>query len=178
MTDKEKRVAVDCVSDEVVSEEKKAKKTKNPIDICKQELAHAQENYFRVMADFDNYRRRTEKEKERWILVGQETLLIDLVSIIDEFDRALIEHKNKERTPEMEVWLQGFELIGKLLYKFLDKYEVKELENYHTFKPELHEALVQVESKEHETGQIVQVMQKGFTFKGSLMRHAKVSVAK
>ena len=178
MTDKERRMPEDSVTDRDDSIEKKTEEAKNTIELCKEELEQTQKNYFRVMADFDNYRRRTEKERERWILVGQETLLVDLLSIIDEFDRALAQHQTKERTPDMEAWLQGFELIGKLLYKFLNKYEICELENYHTFEPELHEALVQVESEKHKTGQIVQVMQKGFTFKGALIRPAKVSVAK
>ena len=178
MVDNEEQKSENPGTDTTIRAEENGADNTDQLLQCRKELGQVRENYFRAIADFDNYRKRTEKERVRWIFSGQETLLVDLLSIIDEFDRALAEHQKKERTPAMEAWLQGFELIGKLMYKFLDKYEVKELENHHTFTPELHEALAQVDSADHEEGKIVQVMQKGFTFKDAVIRPAKVTVAK
>ncbi|NRB21383.1 nucleotide exchange factor GrpE [Candidatus Dependentiae bacterium] len=156
-----------------------AKKEKNDsLKACEQELADLKEKYVRSVADFDNYKRRSEQERARWALSAQSAVFVDLLAIVDNFDRAQAEHEKKERTPKMDVWLQGFELIGKSLYKLLDKYNVKPVKDNKTFNPELHEALVQVDSQDHESGQIVDVLQKGFTFKGELLRPAKVSVAK
>ena len=101
-----------------------------------------------------------------------------MLAIVGDFDRAVQEHQKKERTPQLDAWLTGFEMINKSLYKFLKKYEVEEITELVSFDPTLHEALVHIESAQHESGQIIEVMQKGFTFKGEVLRPAKVSVAK
>jgi len=144
---------------------------------CEQ-LQELKERFVRVNADLQNYRRRVEKEKTQWIKIAQSELLADLLSVVDDFDRALQEGK-KENTPkEVSVFIDGFEMIYKSFYKFFDKYGVKEIPEVENFDPNLHEAISQIDSPDHKTGEIVQVLQKGFMLKDKVLRPAKVVVAK
>lgn len=151
---------------------------KEAIDACKKELAEVQEKFMHVSADLANFKRRVEKERMMWIRNAQKEVLYDILSIVDDFDRAVIEHQKKERTPELETWLSGFEMIHNSLYEFLKKHGVTPIDNMKQFNPELHEAIAQVDSSEHTSGDIVELMQKGFMFHDQLLRPAKVVVAK
>lgn len=144
---------------------------------CQTELEEWKGRAVRVAADFDNYQKRMEKEKTSWMHVAQSNVFIDLLAIVDDFDRAL-QQAEKDTTHGTNHLQSGVELIQKNLQKMLEKYGVKEIEQMYTFDPELHEGLVQVDSPDHQTGSIVSVLQKGYTFKNSVLRPAKVSVAR
>ncbi|MCA9769769.1 nucleotide exchange factor GrpE [Candidatus Dependentiae bacterium] len=146
-------------------------------DACCVQLEQIKNTLVHVTADFENFKKRTEKEKIEWIVAGKKQFILDVLEIVDDFDRALQEHK-KKKDSNLDAWLQGFELIGSALYKLLEKHNVYEIKNTTTFDPELHEALTQVESDEHTSGNIVMVLQKGFMFDDVVLRPAKVSVAK
>ena len=75
-------------------------------------------------------------------------------------------------------WMQGFSMIHKELSAYLKKQDVIEIEQMVTFDPELHEALMQVESEDHKEGDITQVLQRGYALKGKVIRPAKVAVCK
>lgn len=124
----------------------------------------------RTAAEFENYKRRSEKERVLWITNTQASILTDVIGLVDDFERAFA---NKDETSS----LQGFELIYKSLQKILEKYGVQEIKEVTEFDPNLHEAIMQVESPDHKAGQIVQVLQKGYRFKDQILRPAKVSVA-
>ena len=143
---------------------------------CEQERDNFKAQFLRVTADFENFKRRQEKEQAQWYQQAQADVLKDLLVIVDNFDRALQE--KQARTPELASWLQGFELIHKFIKKLLKDYEVEELKNMSEFDPEFHEALAQVEAEDKTPGEIVDVLEKGYTFKGSLLRPAKVTVVK
>ncbi|MFC1842161.1 nucleotide exchange factor GrpE [Candidatus Dependentiae bacterium] len=147
------------------------------LDSCKKELAETKENLIRVSADLQNFKRRVEKEKMQWISIAQSELIHDLLLIIDDFDRAL-KQEQKEISKEVQVFLDGFTMIHKSLYKFLEKNKVKEIAQVKTFDPEFHEAISQIDSPEHKSGEIIEVVQKGFVFKDKVLRPAKVVVAK
>lgn len=121
-------------------------------------------------ADFENFKRRSEKERISWITNTQASVLTDVLGIVDDFERALAQPVDQSR--------EGFELIYKSLQKILNKYGVQEIKEITEFDPNLHEAIMQVESPDHQSGQIVQVLQKGYRFKEQILRPAKVSVAK
>lgn len=149
------------------------------LKLCKAELSTYQDKYTRLQADFDNFKRRTDKEKISWISSAQSAVLVDLLSIVDDFDRAMSEAKKASvDNAAIASWIRGFELIDKSFYKLLNKYGVQEMKDYATFDPEKHEALMHVDSADHKTGEIVQVLQKGFMVKDTVLRPAKVSVAK
>lgn len=136
------------------------------------------DKFIRLQADFDNFTKRNEKERIQWATAAQAALLNDILPIVDDFDRAMAQISNKEIVAELKTWLEGFQFIHKALYKFLEKYDVEEIPASKPFDPKYHEALVQVESPEHKSGEIVAILQKGFIYKGNVLRPAKVSVAK
>jgi molecular chaperone GrpE len=148
------------------------------LEECKKELDYWKDQFLRAKADFENFKRRIEKEKEQWYQTAQAVLLLDLLPVIDNFDRALEEKQKEEYSPELKAWLEGFELIRKSLHKLLSKYDIKEIKIKAEFDPHLHEAVAQVISPEHKTGQIVEVIEKGYTLKDTVLRPAKVTIAR
>ena len=146
-------------------------------DLCEQELAQVKDTLVRLGADFQNYKKRVEKDRSHWAHMIQSEMILDLLPVIDNFDRAL-EEAQKEESAEDAKWLEGINMIHKAFYDYLKKQDVAVIEQMQTFDPELHEALMQVESEDHNDGDIVQVLQRGFTLKGKVIRPAKVSVCK
>jgi len=155
-------------------EQAMAQQNNDELEACNAERDAWKEKYVRVQADLDNFTKRIDKERLQWRNTVQGALLLDLLPVIDDFDRAFEQKKEDEN---IQSWLAGFEMIRKNMQKILDKYEVKEIPAEMSFDPEYHEALVQIESPEHKSGEIVAILQKGYTFRGSVLRAAKVSVA-
>lgn len=135
------------------------------------------DKFLRLTADFQNYKRRMEKDRLEWMTDAQIMLLEKLLPIFEEFERAL-QHSEKNATPEQQEWLKGFLLIQKNWQKTFNDLKIKEISEVNTFDPELHEALLQVEATDKESGAIIEVLSKGYTFKDKIVKHAKVSVAK
>jgi len=141
-------------------------------------LANSQEwqnKFLRATADYENLTRRVQKERAQWMTTAQTEVLSNVLALVDDFDRAL--NQPKPDDARLDAWLAGFSLIAQSLQKLLKKFEVTEIIDFSVFNPELHEAVMQVESAEHTSGDIVQVLQKGYLLKGSVLRPAKVSVA-
>jgi len=158
--------------------EKTQESAEKELQTCQLELEQLKEKFVHVAADLENFTRRINKERMQWAHRAQELVFLDMLSIIDDFDRSLEEQKKVELSKDMQAWLSGFNMIGSALTKLLEKYDVKEITEVQVFDPSYHEALMQVDSPDHESGEIVQVMQKGYRFKESVLRPAKVSVAK
>jgi molecular chaperone GrpE len=148
------------------------------IETLKRDLQQAKERAAYLGADFENYRKRMEKERLATFASAQGVVLADVLTIVDDFDRAFAELQQKQLLdkPEFATYLSGFELIYKSLQKMLQKYGVTEIEAKGSFNPELHEAVMQVDEPNLESGMIVSVLQKGYLFKGVVVRPAKVSV--
>lgn len=149
---------------------------KQAVDLCQIELRQVKDTLLRLNADFDNYKKRVIKEKTNWLLDAQAEVIVSLLPIIDDFDRAMSESKKKEGK-DLEVWISGFELIHKAFHKFLDKYAIKEITGFIHFDPEFHEAISQVDS-DQESGTIIDIVQRGYLFNDKVLRPAKVVVAK
>ncbi len=130
-----------------------------------------------ITADFHNYQKRTERDRLGWTDSAYSTILNDLVAVVINMDRAINSYQTQS-TQEAANVATGFGMIQKELHKFLEKYHVTPITQYQTFDPELHEALVQVESPDHRSGSIVQILEPGFMFKQKILRPAKVTVAK
>lgn len=151
----------------------------NNLDKCNEELIKQKEQYLRVNADFQNFQRRVEKEKVNWINEGRKSALIFLIPMLDELDFAINSaQKQALETKDFASWLEGFKLIQRNFEKRLSEFGVEQINCEGEFNPSLHEALMQVESPQHKSGEIVQVFKKGYMFKGDVLSHAKVSVAK
>ena len=145
---------------------------------CQTQLNDVKNKYLHILADFENLKKRQEKERLQWARVAQMDVLVPLLTFIDDFDRAAGQIK-ESISQDQSQWLQGFELIHKELQKYLEKVGVQDIKikPNDEFNPELHESVMAVESPDISSGHIVQVLQKGYTFKGQILRPAKVSIA-
>jgi len=157
---------------------KKETEKKSALAACEVELQEWKEKFVRVSADLENFSRRMEKDRARWMQMSQAKLIKDLLSVVDDFERVLQQQEKAELSSEMQEWFSGFAMIGKSLHKLLQGYGLKEIEQTETFDPMIHEAMAQTESPDHESGQIVEVLQKGYLFHDEVLRPAKVRVAK
>lgn len=150
-------------------------KLKSELEVCRAELAQAKERILYAQAEFDNYKKRYERERATWFEAAQDSVLIDILPLLDDTERALKEMHN---LPEnLKTHVTGFEIIRKSLEKILKKYDVEEIQFSKTFNPEYFDAVMQVASENHQPGEIVAILQKGYTRKGRVLRPAQVSVA-
>lgn len=145
---------------------------------CLEELALMKDRLQRVTADFDNFKKRLERERASLVDTIEADLIKELLPVIDNFDRAINEHKKEKHSPELDVWLEGFELIAKSLYKFLSEHDVQVMTNVTHFDPQFHEAIAQVAAPDKEHGTIIEVVKQGFMYKNNVLRPAQVVVAK
>jgi molecular chaperone GrpE len=159
--------------DEEISEQSLDNASSSELAQCKQDTAMWRDQASRLFADFDNYKKRMEKEQFSWMQTAQVAILKDLLTVVDNFDRAL-----SVKTDATADVYAGIEMIYKSVNQLLHQYGVKEFSNYEDFNPEFHEALMDVESPDHTTGKIVQVLEKGFMIKDKVLRPAKVMIAK
>jgi molecular chaperone GrpE len=138
------------------------------------ELDDLRQTLLRRQADFDNYRKRIEKERTEDSKRATARLIEGLIPIIDGFEHALAAHREKE----YEVYSKGFELIYKQLIDNLTKLGAERVNPIgKQFDPHLHQAMDRLETTDHEDGTIVQVFQPGYVFHGRVLRPAMVRVA-
>ena len=140
-----------------------------------QRLPDLKDRLMRQMAEFDNYRKRTDKEKAQNYDIGESDFLLKLLPVVDNFERGMSAMSEEDKASSFG---QGMELIYKQLTKLLDDEGVKEIEALgKEFDPALHNAVMQQPSEEYESGTVMQVLQKGYTFKDRILRHSMVMVA-
>ena len=148
----------------------------NQLETCEKELAQWKDKSFRATADLVNYQKRMEKEQLMWRRSAHVELLTPLLAIVDDFDRAVKAHQSQES--QHKNGIDGFDLIRRSLEKYLYSVGVEAMACEGTpFDPELHEALVRVENSGKPEGTVIEVLQKGYMFKDTVLRHAKVTVA-
>ena len=148
------------------------KEKKNPLQDKVDEL---NDKVLRQMAEFENFRKRTDKEKAQQFELGQSNILEKLLPIVDNFERGLA------AVPEAEkdgAFADGMNKIYKQLIKQLEDLGVTPIEAVgKEFDPGLHNAVMQVESQEYESGIVAQELQKGYMFHDTVLRHSMVAVA-
>jgi len=144
------------------------------MDRLKGEVDNLRELYLRKLAEFDNFRKRIEREREEMRRTAAEDLVRELIPVLDNFERAL-QHVDGDDSLSVR---QGVELISKQLWDILTRQgmEMVDPAGQH-FDPELHEAVQRVEGGGHRPGTVVSVLAKGYLFGGRLVRPALVSVA-
>ena len=137
----------------------------------------AEDKFLRTHADFENIKKRLEKEKYNAIDYASEKFAKDLLAPIDALQMAILS-ANADIPAEdlVEKLKEGIELTVKAFNKAFEKHNITEVE-YDEFNPDYHNAVMKADSDEIESGQIVQIMQKGYVFKDRLLREAMVSVA-
>ena len=152
------------------NKDKKEKKDKKD-----QKIDELTDQYRRTLAEFDNYRKRTEKEKSAMFEVGAKNIIEKLLPVIDSFERGLATVSEEQKT---EPFVEGMDKIYKQLVKQLEDAGVKEIEAMDKeFDPNLHNAVMHVEDENVGENIIVEVFQKGYTYRDSVVRHSMVKVA-
>ena len=161
--------------EESISEEEE-KEDFGDTDNVTEELEKLRDSYVRLMAEYDNYRKRTIKEKAELIKNGGEKAFIGLLPVIDDFERAL---QTIEMATDIEAVKEGVELIYNKFMIYFQQNGVKKIDTLEqAFDDDLHEAVAMVPSmKESQKGNIIDTVQTGYTLNDKVIRHAKVVVA-
>ncbi|KOP64238.1 molecular chaperone GrpE [Bacillus sp. FJAT-18019] len=145
------------------------------IEKLQAEVQEHQQRTLRVQADFDNFRRRTQKEKEELGKYASSKLITELLPVIDNFERAL---QASEENPEFESFSKGVNMIFRQLESVLAAEGLSAMKSVgEPFNPEYHQAIMQVESEEYEEGIVVEEVQKGYMLKDKVLRPAMVKVS-
>ena len=128
----------------------------------------------RQMAEFDNFRKRTEKEKTQMFDMGARTIIEKILPVIDNFERGFT---TVEESDKQDAFVEGMDKVYKQLMTELEAAGVKPIECIgKEFDPEFHNAVMQVESEEFESGIVAQELLKGYTYKDTVVRHSMVAV--
>jgi len=142
------------------------------------EIEQANDRYVRLQAEFENFRRRGLKERQEALQFGHQNLVKDLLSTVDNLDRAL-GHVEQNAGEDLQVLLQGVELVSKELLAVLGKHGVSRIEaKDQLFDPAVHEAMAQIESADVPANTVLQVLQTGYMLRNRMLRPARVVVSK
>ena len=159
------------------SKKKKSKKDKKDavIEELTEKLQELSDKHLRLQAEFDNFRRRTIKEKAELIKSGGESVLVNILPIVDDFERALNSMKD---IPDEDSGKQGTRLIYNKFMDFLKQNNVKEIEAQNQdFDVDLHEAVTKIPAPDEKLkGKVVDVIQKGYLLNDKVIRFAKVVI--
>ncbi len=161
-------------SKESKREKKKKEKADKKQDALKEKVEELEDRVKRQMAEFDNFRKRSEKEKTMMFETGAKSVIEKILPVVDNFERGLASVPEEEKDSG---FAQGMEMIYKQLMTELEKMEVKPIPAVgEEFNPDFHNAVMQVESEEYESGVIAQELQKGYLYRDSVVRHSMVAV--
>ena len=168
------------ILDEIESQENQECEESSPDE--KEELlakiAQLEEQKLRDYAEFENLKKRYEKEKAQSIAYAQESFARDMLSVIDSLDSASSLEVDEENLKEsLEKMKEGIELTGEQFKKIFSKHGIELVTIDEGFDPNFHEAIMKVDSDDVDSGEIVQVFQKGYKYKDRVLRPAMVSIA-
>ena len=140
-----------------------------------QQIADLKDKYLRLAAEFDNYRKRVLKEKSELILSGGEKVIVSILPVIDDFERAL---DNIDKAKDLQSAKSGIDLIYHKLIKSLEANGLKEIEaTGKDFDTDVHEAVAMIPApSDEQKGKVVDCVQKGYKLNDKVIRHAKVAV--
>lgn len=166
----------DETGEEAEGREPAAKKSffKKKKDKKDEQIEELTDRVKRTMAEFDNYRKRTDKEKAAMYEIGVKSVFEKLLSIVDNFERGL---STLEEEQKQEPFAAGMDKTYQLLLKMMEEMEVKPIEAIGAeFDPNLHNAVMHDEDDSEETNQVIEEFQKGYLYKDSVVRHSMVKV--
>ena len=151
---------------------KKAKAEKK--DAMKEKVDELEDRVKRQMAEFENFRKRTDKEKAMMFETGAKSVIEKILPVVDNFERGLATIPEEENG---KPFAEGMAMIHKQLMTELEKMDVKPIEALgQEFNPDFHNAVMQVESDEYESGVVAQELLKGYTYRDTVVRHSMVAV--
>ena len=141
-------------------------------DVLNEKIGELEDKVKRQLAEFENFRNRTEKEKSAMFEIGAKSVIEKMLPVVDNFERGL-SGLSEEEAP----FASGMQMVYKQLLTELDSLGVKPIEAVgKEFDPNLHNAVMQVESEEYGSGTVAQEMMKGYTYRDSVVRHSMVAV--
>lgn len=172
--DKEENVDEAEETDAEFTETKK-EDTKDPLEEANSQIEELKDKYLRSVAEFDNYRKRTLKEKTELILNGSEKTISAVLPILDDMERALA---NADKTDDPKVLKEGMDLIYQKFGKILEGLGLKKIETEDKdFNTDYHEAIAMVPGMgDEKKGKVLDCVQTGYTLNDKVIRHAKVAV--
>lgn len=162
-------------SDDEKNETEEVKEEKDPLNAALEQVDMLKDKYLRSVAEFDNYRKRTLKEKTELILNGSEKAVQAILPVIDDMERAI---ENATKTDDVKVIKEGMELIYQKLNKVLESLGVKKIDTTDAdFDTDYHEAVAMVPGMgDDKKGKVLDCVQSGYTLNDKVIRHAKVAV--
>ncbi len=174
-----KEAEVEIIEPEVSNDNKEDDQS-SEVERLKAEIAEWEDKFLRTHASFENSKRLLAKDKATAVAYANESFASDILTVIDSLDSALSminvdENSDNEFMKKMK---EGLTLVDEQLHKVLEKHHIKQIDCAKGYDPNLHQAVMQVDSSEHNSGDIVQVLQKGYTIKDRVLRPAMVSTAK
>ena len=153
---------------------KKQAKVDKKEDAYKEQITQLEDKVKRQLAEFENFRNRTEKEKAAMFEVGAKSVIEKILPVIDNFERGFA---TVDPEDEGDAFVGGMQQVYRQLMKELSDIGVKPIEALgQEFDPNLHHAVMQVESEEYESGVVAQELLKGYTYRDSVVRHSMVAV--
>lgn len=158
---------------EKMAARKQAKQDKKSEEL-KAKITELEDKNKRQLAEFENFRRRTEKEKQAMFETGAKSVIEKILPVIDNFERgfAVVDPEDSE-----DAFVKGMSQVYKQMMTELDKIGVKSIEAVgQEFNPDFHNAVMQVQSEEYEAGVVAQELQKGYTYRDSVVRYSMVAV--
>jgi molecular chaperone GrpE len=182
MNIEEEENLVNQQADENESEEKPEEAADNesveerdPLDVALAEIAELKDKYLRSVAEFDNYRKRTLKERAELILNGGEKVISAILPVVDDMERAM---ENGEKTDDPKVLREGMELIYHKMMKVLQSQGVSVIDTENAdFDTDVHEAVAMVPGMgDDKKGKVIDCMQRGYKLNDKVIRHARVAV--
>lgn len=175
----EEKVTVDKTTEESAQngqdDSQEETQEKDPLEAANEQIEELKDKYLRAVAEFDNYKKRTLKEKTELILNGGEKTIVAILPILDDMERAAA---SAEKTDDIKALEEGWELIFKKLKKILESMGVKEIETKDAdFNVDFHEAIAMVPGMgDDKKGKVIDCVQTGYTMNDKVIRHAKVAV--
>lgn len=166
----------EATSEETDTKEKKdgifgKKKKKDKKD---EQIEDLNDRLRRQMAEFDNFRKRSEKEKSQMFDMGAKSIIEKVLPVVDNFERGLAAVPEEQKD---DAFVTGMDKVYKQMMTEFDSIGVKPIEAVgQEFNPDLHNAVMQVESEEFEPGIVAQELQKGYMYKDTVVRHSMVAV--
>jgi molecular chaperone GrpE len=171
----------DVISDELPAQnegEEVIAESMNELETIQAELASFKDKYARVHADFDNIKKRLEREKYQALEYANEKFAKDLIPVVDSLSMAIgAAEIEAEPAVLLEKLKEGVELTMKQLLGVLEKHGVTAVDESEPFNPDIHNAVQRVDSPDHQSGEIVNTFQKGFRYKERTLRDAMVVIA-
>lgn len=163
----------DCSKDNDKKEETETVEEKDPVEVLNEENAKLKDQLLRTIAEFENFRKRTAKEKSELILNGGKRVIKDILTIVDDLERAAM-----DKSEDPAAIKEGVKMINNKFVKTLEGLGVKKIETEDAdFNTDFHEAIAMVPGMgDDKKGKVIDCVQSGYTMNDEVIRHAKVAV--